>query len=349
MPQLTPYVSLDLIRSRLSLIFPETFPDRTILVGEMAARMTFVGLYGAYIEGTEQYFRPSTVIRFGFSQVLMDSDEERMKWISQCQAPGYKAVGQWYADNTREPLRDDLIRNRAIPIGIIKKREGVATTSPAPIYCLGADFAGLFDPSLNNEDLAELIGNWQNKYLDSMVLKRMRLLMRTESKKGEVYATLPTTGKILRFSPGDASIITRDVCESLLKRIMRSPVVVHVSTSEVKVFRELAGEAEAIGLDISPSAELPDIVAADTGYADGLRVVFIEVVHSDGPVTELRKTALLKIAGAAGIPEKHVRMITAFEDRNSSSFKKRVSEIARDSDVWFRSEPELLLSFKNIG
>ncbi|GFM83521.1 hypothetical protein PSCICN_42130 [Pseudomonas cichorii] len=124
---------------------------------------------------------------------------------------------------------------------------------------------------------------------------------------------------------------------------MIAPVVVHISTSERKAFQELAGEADDIGLRMSPSAELPDIVAADTGYEDGLRLVFIEVVHSDGPITELRKNALLRIAEGAGIPEKHVKMITAFEDRNSSPFKKRISEMARGSDIWFRSEPGLIL------
>ncbi len=343
MPDLPPFVPLPFVRERLSMIFPESFPDRSILVGDMAARMVFVGLYGAFVEGLDRYFRPSTVIRFGFPQAERNTDEDRFMWIATCHTPGYKAADQWYADNTREPLRDDLIRNRAIPIGLIVKREGVATTSPAPIYCLAASFAELFDPNIDEVSLVEFIGRWQERNLDPMILQRMRLLRRTGSKEGQIAVTLPTTGTTLRLPPGDASVITRDVCEALLKQTMITPVVVHISTSERKTFRELSGEAEDIGLHISPSAELPDVVAADTGYEDGLRLVFVEVVHSDGPITELRKISLLKIAADAGVPEKHVRMITAFEDRNSSPFKKRISEIARGSDVWFRSEPELLV------
>lgn len=340
---LPPFVTLPFVRERLSMIFPESFPDRSILVGDMAARMVFVALYGAFVEGLNRYFRPSTVIRFGFSQAERSTDGDRFTWIASCHTPGYKAVEQWYADNTREPLRDDLIRNRAVPIGLILKREGVAPTSPAPIYCLAEGFSKLFDPVNEGEALGELISLWQERNLDPMVLQRMRLLRRTGVKEGQVMVTLPTTGTSLRLSPGEASIITKDVCETLLKQIMVTPVVVHVSTSDIKTFRELSGEAEDIGLHISTSAELPDIVAADTGYKDGLRLVFIEVVHSDGPITELRKEALLRIAADAGIPRKHVRMITAFEDRSSYPFKKRVSEIARDSDIWFRSEPELLV------
>lgn len=346
MQHLPPFVTLQFVRERLAMIFPESFPDRSILVGEMATRMVFVSLYGGFIEGADRYFRPSTVIRFGQPQVEKNSQDERSMWLSQCHTPGYKPAAQWYADNTREPLRDDLIRNRAIPIGLILKREGVATTSPAPIYCLSKNFAELFDPSIVGLDLSIVVARWQERNLDPMILQRMRLLRRTGSREGQVIVKLPTTGTTLRLSPGDASVITRDVCEVLLNQVMRTPVVVHISTSEVKHFRELAGEAEDIGLHISPSAELPDIVAADTGYEDGLRIMFVEVVHTDGPITELRKSALLKIAAEAGVPEKHVRMITAFEDRNSSPFKKRISEIARGSEVWFRSEPQLIIKLE---
>lgn len=344
MSSLPPFVPLPFVRDRLALIFDESFPDRSILVGEMAARMAYVALYGAFIEGENRYFRPSTVIRFGHPQAEKQSNEDRLLWIATCHTPGYKAVDQWYADNTREPLRDDLIRNRAIPVGMIVKREGVPTTSPAPIYCLAKSFAELFDPLLDEKSLREVIACWQEQNLDPMILKRMRLLRRTGPKEGQITVKLPTTGTTLRLSPGEASIITRDVCQELLKQIMIQPVVVHVSTSERKSFQELSGEAGDIDLHLSSSAELPDVVAADTGHKDGLRLVFIEVVHSDGPITELRKQILLKIAADAGIPEKHVRMVTAFEDRNASPFKKRISEIARGSDVWFRSEPELIMS-----
>lgn len=349
MINLPAFVPLEFVRKRLSEIFPESFPDRSILVSEMAARLVFVALYGAFIEGEGRFFRPSTIIRFGLPQSEMASEHERLLWMAQCQAPGYKATGQWYADNTREPLRDDLIRNRAIPMGLIRKREGVATTSPAPIYCLSIGFAALFNPLLSEAELAELISRWQDKNLDPMVLQRMRLLKRTNSREGDVSVVLPSPTITLRLSSGDASVITRDVCESLFRKIMIEPVVVHVSTSEQKFFPELAGVAKDVGLNISAMNELPDIVAVDKFFEDGLRLVFVEVVHSDGPITELRKKALLKIAAEGGIPESKVRLITAFEDRNSSSFKKRISEIARGSDVWFRSEPELLLKLESIA
>ncbi|MBC7860023.1 MAG: hypothetical protein H7Z39_14900 [Burkholderiaceae bacterium] len=72
------------------------------------------------------------------------------------------------------------------------------------------------------------------------------------------------------------------------------------------------------------------------------------MVHSDGPITELRKRALLKIAADAGIPAARVLLVTAFEDRSSSAFKKRISELAIGSQVWFRSESDVLLAFDHF-
>ncbi|MDP1977623.1 BsuBI/PstI family type II restriction endonuclease [Undibacterium sp.] len=341
--------SIDEIRERVNVIFPDNFPDRRILTGEMATKAYFVALYGGFTESAARFFRPSTIIRFSHEQATLVDDSARLTWLSTCQTPGHKPLGQqWYADNTREPLRDDLIRNRALPIGIIVKREGVAPTSPAPIYAISDDFATLLSPDLSGDALNEAILQWQEKALNPMTLKRMRLLARgVTEKQGQVSVTLPTTNKVLRLAAGEASIITRDVCQDLAIRLMKSPVVIHVSISDQKTFPELIGDAAAYGLEFNPSAELPDVVMVDVGSDQG-KVAFIEVVHSDGPITEVRKNALLKIAADAGIPAARVLLITAFEDRSSSPFKKRISELAIGSKVWFRSEPDVLLSFDEL-
>ena len=170
----------------------------------------------------------------------------------------------------------------------------------------------------------------------------------TGKTKGQVTVTLPTHEKNLRLPAGEASIITRDVCQDLLHRILKEPVVIHISTSNKKKFPELAELAKVFRFDLYSASVLPDIVVADTGY-DDLRLAFVEVVHSDGAITELRKEALLKIADEVGVPREHVKLITAFEDRDAPSFKKRISELAVGSDVWFRTEPDHLMSIKVLG
>jgi hypothetical protein len=349
--QLPPLPPLEEVRARLERIFPEGFPDRTILIGEMAARVIYVALYGGFVTGKSVFFRPSTVIRFSFDQATKRSDSERVTWLGACHAPGYKTIGQqWYADNTREPVRDDYIRNRAVPMGFIDKREGFATTSPAPIYSLDPDFAELFALELSDDALSELIDGWRDRNLDPMVLKRMRLAASgIFEREGDVTVTLPSTGQVLRLSAGDAALITKDAVEILAPTIMVRPVVIHLSMSDVKMRPELAANAKALGLEIDPREELPDVIIANVPKRGPLTLFFVEVVHSDGVITELRKKALLEIARKAGIPETHVCMITAFNDRSATVFKKRFSELAQGSRFWFRTEPHLLMRIDRIG
>lgn len=349
MPAFPSLPPLSDVAERIQTIFPDTFPERSILVGDMAARMFFVSLYGGFIEGSGRWFRPSTVINFGLTQAAKTSEADRQAWLGACQSPGYEPDGKpWYMPNTREPLRDDLIRNKCLPMGIVVKREGKAVTSPAPIYALSAPFARLLDPELTGEDLEEAISKWQEKYLDTRTLKRAALRAQgVKAKEGQVVINLPEQGKTLRLGVGEAAAITKDVCEVLAQKMLNEPVVVHVSHSDKKMFKELEDVAEAIDLKLDTSAELPDVVLVNN-EEDNFFVVFVEVVHTDGTITELRKQALLAIAKNMGIEPEHVRLVTAFEDRSSPAFKKRVGELAVGSEVWFRTEPDMLMQLSTM-
>jgi hypothetical protein len=339
---LPPLIWVEEIQSRLNMIFPSSFPDRTILIGDMSARAHFVGLYGGFVRGSRRFFRPSTVIRFGWDQAVLTSDDARLDWLSRCQSAGFTPIGkQWYADNSRETLRDDLIRNRCVPMGIIVKREGIAPTSPAPIYAFDDAYIRLFHPELTGEHLTAEIKSWQDTALDPATRARMRLLAYgVLEREGEILVTLPTTRKTLRLAAGDASLITRDVCEVMAPMIAAMPVVVHVSMSDKKIAPELSAEASGLGLVLDLKAALPDVIIANIGETS-VSLVFVEVVHSDGPITELRKEALLQIAKKMGFKENDVVLVTAFEDRSSDIARKRLGELARDSWVWYRSEPSL--------
>ena len=88
---------------------------------------------------------------------------------------------------------------------------------------------------------------------------------------------------------------------------------------------------------------MPDIVLVDLGPAHPL-LVFVEVVHTDGPVNDARKTALLKLASKAGFAPEHVAFVTAFLDRGSATFRKTVGTLAWGSYAWFASEPDNLMA-----
>jgi hypothetical protein len=67
------------------------------------------------------------------------------------------------------------------------------------------------------------------------------------------------------------------------------------------------------------------------------------VVSSDGPITELRREVLTKIATNGGFDVSHLAFVTALQDRDAA-YRKASSEIAWNSFVWFASEPTNLIA-----
>lgn len=87
---------------------------------------------------------------------------------------------------------------------------------------------------------------------------------------------------------------------------------------------------------------LPDMVIADLGREQTL-LIFVEIVHTDSPVTETRKAEILTMTAMAGYEDRHVAFISAFEQRNAAPLKKRFSGIALDTLIWCMVEPNLLI------
>jgi hypothetical protein len=89
---------------------------------------------------------------------------------------------------------------------------------------------------------------------------------------------------------------------------------------------------------------LPDIVLVDLappGRTGKVLIVFVEVVASDGPVTEQRKQALLDLIASS---PRHYRpedaaFITAHSDRSAGPARRTLPTLAWRSFAWFVSEP----------
>jgi hypothetical protein len=337
-----PIASRDEVRRRLELLFPASFADRGLLVGEVGTATIFVFLYGGFIEGHGRYLRPAHVYLFTEEQSRSTDDEARGLWVVQSLRKGFRPAGvRWYADNSRETIRDDLIRNRLIPIGVVGKRPGVETTSSLPTHYLTSAFAALFDPAIDDVALATQMATWRDTHLSPRTLQRMALRAHgIEAKSDDVLVTLPDQQRI-KLSIGKSALIVKDLIEAFASRHLQNPAVLWVSTSDKKVLPQFAELAAKVGLHFDASAELPDLVLADLG--EHTRFFFCEVVASDGPVTEERKKALLRHVQRSNLPTDAVAFLSAFEDRNAPVFRKTFSQIAVESLVWFRSEPDLLV------
>lgn len=341
-------VTVEEVQRRLELIFPETFPDRRILVGVMASRAIFVFLYGGFIEGTGRYLRPSNIYLFTAEQASKISDPERQGWIMSANKPGNRPEGErWYADNSRESIRDDLMRNQLLRLGIMQKKPGVATTASFPINYLATEFAALFNPSLEGERLVTAAASWRDRHLDPATLQRMALRAQgVRAKAGDVFIEMPDKTRI-RISAGPSSNIVKSLIEDFAPRHLEKPVVLWISASDKKAAPQFVELAASVGLKFNPSNELPDVILAD--LKEKVTFLFCEVVATDGAVTQARKEALLSIVQASHVPENAVKFLTAFDDREAATLKRNFSRLALNSLVWFRTEPELLVTLSTPG
>ena len=340
---LPPLVPPPDIHERLRTIFPEGTASRNYVIREIASRTVFVMLYIGAVDGAERWLRPDQITRMTDAQAAMRGDAARDAWQRESMRPAAGNIdGRWYAVNTREPIRDETLREGLVRLGAVKEREGLATTSPLPRYALARDFAALFAPELVDEALQAAITRWRETNLSPGALARIAIIRRgAVAREGRVRVTFPN-GETRDMEPGPSSVISKAVVEEFAPRFLEQPGVIWLSESRNQVVTRDNGLAQAIGLTIDPSRNLSDLILVDLGPAEPL-LIFVEVVATDGPVNEARQAALMAVAKEAGFTERQVAFVTAYEDRDDPAFRHSVSVLAWQSFAWFRSEPNHIM------
>ena len=341
--------SIALIAERLPLIFTEGTENRNYVIREMAARTVYVMLYADAIEGKDRWIRPSHVYFMTREQAANTDETARAIWSSLSIKPGYRPNGtRWYADTTREPVRDETLRSGFIVCRAVIERDGIPTTSSMPKYALDRDFAALFDPALEAISLDTAIAKWRSSHLSKAALARQHLVKQGvgAAAKSSVSVTFPN-GETRTLAAGPSSVITKAVIEEFAPRFLKQAVVLWLSESGNKVVSRDENLAAALSLKIDAAKTLPDIILIDLGSDAGgaeMLVVFVEVVASDGPINRERKEALTSVAIEAGFDEKHLAFLTAYLDRSGQPFRKSLPELAWGSYAWFASEPDHIIS-----
>ncbi|MEW6597165.1 MAG: BsuBI/PstI family type II restriction endonuclease [Pseudomonadota bacterium] len=340
---LSPLPNWRQIHERLPIIFPPGIQNRDRSTWEIAARTIFVMLYAGAVEGREQWLRPDQVSRMTDAQADKQDDLSRLNWAKESVRPGKGEIpGRWYAVNTRESIRDDTIRYALIQNAAVIERPGLPTTSPAGRYALQADFAALLDPTLDEAAFQARADLWRDKYLNAGALARIALRRKRAVADGDfVLVTFPN-GEARRMTPGDSTDITKAVIEVFAPHFLAKPDVIFVSESGAKVVARDDDLARAVGLNIQSDKNLPDIILVDLGPQHP-RLIFVEVVATDGPINDARKAALVKLAGDAGFAAEHLAFVTAYLDRGDPPFRRTVSSLAWGGYVWFASEPDKLI------
>ena len=203
-------------QERLGHIFPESLPQRGRLTNQLAASGVFVCLYVGAVGGN-RWIRPSMVLWMCDEAAARTEEERRDEWYVAARS-GKRQLAElaegwgfqhrpWYADNTREPLRDETLRAWA-QLGAALRDETVPTTSSKPQWSLASEFAALFDPALESEGLLSRIDDWQDDHLGTIGRARVAVARQLAGASEQVVVSLPG-GATRLLAPGGSSLILK--------------------------------------------------------------------------------------------------------------------------------------------
>ncbi|MFK0039722.1 BsuBI/PstI family type II restriction endonuclease [Paenarthrobacter sp. NPDC090517] len=255
-------------------------------------------------------------------------------------------VTQWYADTSREPLRDDIFGPWAELGAIYDGAYLMDTTSPGPRWLLRRSFARLFDPDLQGAELQSAVDDWIQTHMSSSGRLRASLA----NARARATLSLPVRmpdGTIRDLAPGRSSEIIQGVVEGWAQIRLKEPAVLAISEPGNKFHTGDAALFAAAGISLDVSKLLPDVLIVDMD-TDPLDIWVIEVVATDGPINERRKRKLVEWAEKEGLPPENLRYLTAFLSRNHSTAKKLIPSLAVGTHAWFLDEPEAELSWAHI-
>jgi hypothetical protein len=332
-----PLLPVQAITGRLAAIFPEGVPNREHIAKPNTARVIFSSLYVGAVEGTGRWFAPRHLYRMTDAQAAIEDPTVRLAFYKRVPK---SSEGSWYADNSREGARDEGVRQGLLPLNAMVKRQGVDTTSSAGRYALHPDFVALFNPTLVGEPLRAAIEAWQATYLAGAARARAALAGSMDDEG--VVVSHPQGGSTL-LPPGESPRITKAVIEEFSKRFLAKPAVVWISDSAIKRFSD-DRLAKVLQIKLDIASLLPDVILIDRASAK-LKLVFVEVVASDGPVTEQRKQSILKLLADSpmGYLPQDAIFVTAYRDRAARPVPKALRQLAWGSFAWFMSEPDNLV------
>lgn len=334
--------SLKTIKNRLNYIFPREIDARGFISRDIGMKTVFVMLYGFCIENME-WLRPVTVTFMTDRQASKKDEAARCQWLytMQCRKAPKDIIGRWYAQNTRESIRDETLREM-VRLNAVKERDGLATTSSYPRYALKNDFAELFNPNLKKKEFIDLAKRWQSENLSAVALARTAIIKKhAAASSSGTLITLPN-GETRKLAPGPSTELIKATIEVFAKKFMKEPAVALISESANKLLARDEELCNAIKIKIDVSTTLPDILLVELGRSKPL-LVFIECVASDGPVNERRKDELLKIAFNAGFVENDCIFVTVFMDRGASESRRLLHTISWGTFVWYISEPDSII------
>jgi hypothetical protein len=144
------------------------------------------------------------------------------------------------------------------------------------------------------------------------------------------------------------TVLIKAVTEVFAPQFLLTPVVVRANLPGGATSLRGDDLCESLGFPMVALKDFPEVTLADASPED-FNIIFVSVAPTPkkgGGMTNTRKERLLCSALATGLQPMNVRFVSAFADRRSPAFRNLVSKLAWGTLVWFASEPNKLLAFR---
>ena len=127
MTSLPAYGTREAIADRLRGVFPQRNAKPKFLRSRVGGQHSVCRVVHRGNEGSGRYLAPKHVYRMTSKQTTRDDSSPI--WSGEAvQGRGEIAGTRWYADNTREPIRDETLREGLVAVGAVIARSDLPTT-----------------------------------------------------------------------------------------------------------------------------------------------------------------------------------------------------------------------------
>lgn len=241
----------------------------------------------------------------------------------------------YYGENISPGSYDDIRRKDLILL--VQARivlnsaalDAQATNNPTRGYALNPLFGSLIKTYGTKTWSSELEKYKSQVELLDVELERKRNLER-------IPVTIPS-GVELQLSAGVHNVLQKAIIEDFLPRFGMGAQVLYVGDTSDKYLFKDKQLLEDIKFFTLEHEELPDVVA----YSKEKNLLFlIEAVHSTGPMSEIRVMKLKKQLAQCTATPIFVTTVMTKKD-----FRKWVTEIAWESEVWIAEAPDHMIHF----
>jgi hypothetical protein len=231
-----------------------------------------------------------------------------------------------YDDIRRKDLKLLVLADLIVNSGVNK---GSATNDPTRGYALHPEFKKLI--------LTYKTSEW-SKQLKNFNKKRPALSEILARKRDfeKIPVKLPN-GKPIQLSLGEHNVLQKAIIEEFLPRFGSDCEVLYVGDTSNKMLHIEVEELKKLKFFELSHDELPDIIA----YSKKKNWLYlIEVVHSSGPMSEIRVLELKKMLKECNA---ELIFVTGFLTRNE--FRKWILDVAWETEVWIADNPDHLVHF----